>query len=136
MTTIEKIEGKDTLSIHAELALGARMTVRELARMLNATADLLDGLGEQATKGKDPGIVWNVVGLTCTDARVGATLKGEGAERDIKFIVQSVDAMGTIAEDAARAQTIEECAKLCADADKSTHPSDLADLIRAKLQKR
>ena len=24
----------------------------------------------------------------------------------------------------------ERCAKICADADKSTHPSDLADLIR------
>lgn len=39
------------------------------------------------------------------------------------------------AEQAARAEALEEAAKVCNAADKSTHPADLADMIRALKEK-
>jgi hypothetical protein len=52
---------------------------------------------------------------------IEAAIKGHASTRDaIKWAIQ---------------QEREACAKVCDDADKSTHPADLADAIRARGEK-
>jgi hypothetical protein len=56
-----------------------------------------------------------------TDEIVEQAIQGHASTRDaIRWAIQ---------------QEREACAKVCDDADKSTHPADLADAIRARGEK-
>ena len=59
-------------------------------------------------------------------------LKDEVSTRIFFANADSVESLANAAYKAGAASEREACARLCDDADKSTHPSDLADTIRAR----
>ena len=54
------------------------------------------------------------------------------AERERKACIDAMMQTTAIAVDAAMALEREACARLCESADKSTHPADLANVIRER----